>query len=120
VTGVAAKPEIDMARPKRSWNSHETKTRAFPFVARMRREELFRSADETEWQAEADRIAGGADFWYSRAGWKQDYGFKLIGFATRDQADEMQQWIATSDIETRPAPSRYDGPMLTVAGVKPS
>lgn len=32
----------------------------------------------------------------------------------------MQQWIAASGIETRPEPPRYDGPQLTVAGVKPA
>lgn len=109
-----------MARPKRSWNSHEIKTRAFPFVARMRREEPFRSADDAEWMAAADRIAGGAEYWYSRAGWKADFGFKLIGFATQAQANEMQEWIATSGIETRPVLPKYDGPQLSVAGVKPS
>jgi hypothetical protein len=103
-----------MARPKRSWNSHEIKCRAFPFVARMRRDEPFRSADDAEWHAAADRIAAGSDQWFCSAGWKADYGFKLIGFATQAQADEMQRWIAESGIETRPAPERYDGPQLTV------
>ncbi|WP_295145092.1 hypothetical protein [uncultured Reyranella sp.] len=74
---------------QRSPNSHEIKTRAFPFVARLRREEPFRAADAAEWQGAADRIAGGPDRWYAHAGWKHDYGFKLIGFATQAQADEM-------------------------------
>jgi hypothetical protein len=106
--------------PKRSWNSHELKTRAFPFVAKLRRDEPFRSADAAEWKAEADRIGGGPDRWYSWAGWKRDYGRKLIGFATPAEADEMQRWIAESGIETRPAPERLEQPQLTVAGVKPS
>lgn len=105
---------------QRSPNSHDIKTRAFPFVARLRREEPFRAADAAEWQSAADRIAGGPDRWYAHAGWKQDYGFKLIGFATQAQADEMQEWIVSSGIETRPAPPRYDGQMLTVAGGTPS
>lgn len=104
-----------MPRPKRSWNSHEIKRRAFPFLARLRREDPFRSADDAEWKGEADRIAGGSEQWYSHAGWKEDHGFKLIGFATQDQADAMQRWIAESGIETRPPPDRYAMPQLTVA-----
>ena len=105
---------------RRSPNSHHLKQRAFPFLARLRREDPFRSADEAEWKAEAARITGGSEQWYSHAGWKEDYGFKLIGFATQDQAAEMQRWIAASGIETRPAPDRYHGPQLTVAGGEPS
>lgn len=90
MTGVAAIPEIVMAR--RSPNSHQLKLSAFPFLARLRREDSFRSADDAEWKAEADRIAGGPERWYAHAGWREDYGFKLIGFATQDQADAMQRW----------------------------
>lgn len=100
----------------RSPNSHTLKTGAFPFVARLRREETFRSVDDAEWKAEADRIGGGRDRWYATAGWKQDYGYKLIGFATQAEADEMQRWIAESGIETRPVPEKYVGPQLSVAG----
>ena len=32
----------------------------------------------------------------------------------------MQRWIAEFGIETRPAPEPYRGPMLGVAGAKPS
>lgn len=53
-------------------------------------------------------------------GWKQDYGCLPIGFVTEGKADEKQRWIAASGIETRPAPPKYNGPQLTVAGVKPS
>ncbi len=42
------------------------------------------------------------------------YGCKLIRFATQAEAEEMQAWIATSGIETRPAPGKYVGPQLTV------
>lgn len=100
---------------RRSPNSHQLKLRAFPFFARLRRNDPFRSADDAEWKVEADRIAGGSEQWYSHAGWKEDHGFKLIGFATQDQAAEMQRWIAASGIETRPAPERYAMPQLTVA-----
>jgi hypothetical protein len=105
----------------RSENSHQFKKRAFRFTARLRREEPFRSADEAEWRAAADRISGGPDRWYSWAGWSPaDVGFKLIGFATKAEAQAMQRWIVESGIETRPAPDPYRGPMLGVAGAKPS
>lgn len=100
----------------RSPNSHELKKRAFSFTARLQREEPLRSADDAEWRATADRIAGGSARWYSWAGWAPaDVGFKLIGFAAKAEAEAMQRWIAESGIETRPAPSSYRGPQLSVA-----
>ncbi|MBU8873679.1 hypothetical protein KQ910_07880 [Reyranella sp. MMS21-HV4-11] len=41
---------------RRSPNSHQLKLRAFPFLARLRREDPFRSADDAEWKTEADPI----------------------------------------------------------------
>jgi len=109
-----------MARPKRSWNSHQIRMRALPHVARLHRTKQFRLADEAEIKAVADRIAGPAG-WYSVAGWAPaDVDFKLIHFATAAEAEEMQRWIVESGIETRPAPPKYNGPMLGVAGRKPS
>ncbi|MDB5578749.1 MAG: hypothetical protein JWR80_3925 [Bradyrhizobium sp.] len=100
--------------PQRSPNGHQILVKQFPFFARMRREEAFKSADNAEWKAAADRIAG-PDRWDSMAGWKPaDVDCKLIGFAAQAEADEMQRWIAASGIETRPAPPKYTGPMLTV------
>jgi hypothetical protein len=32
----------------------------------------------------------------------------------------MQRWIGESGIETRPAPPKYNGAQLTVAGVEPA
>lgn len=76
----------EMTVVQRSPNSHTLKTRAFPFVARLRREEPFTSADDAEWKAEAVRVGGGPDCWYSWARWRQDYDCKLIGFAIQTQA----------------------------------
>ena len=85
-------------------------------MARLRREEAFRSADAAEWKAAADRIAGPAG-WYAMAGWEPaDVDCKLIRFATEAEADEMQRWIAESGIVTRPAPGPYRGAQLTVTG----
>lgn len=99
----------------RSRNSHADKVRAFPFVARLRREDPFMPADTADWHAAADRIAQGLG-WYARQGQVGEWDVKLIGFATPAQAEEMQRWIAESGIETRPAPPTYDGPMLSVGG----
>jgi hypothetical protein len=85
----------------------------------LKREEPFRSSDEAEWQAAVDRIAGPKG-WYATAGVRGDWDRKLIRFASQAEADMMQGWIAESGIESRPAPPRYDGPQLTVAGVKPA
>lgn len=97
----------------RSRNSHDERVRALPFFARMKREEPFGSADAAEWQAAADRIAGPTG-WYATAGWRKHHGYKLIHFATPSEADEMQRWIETSGIETRPAPMKFGGPQLSV------
>ena len=108
-----------MARPKRSPNSHQIRVRELPFAARMRRDEPFRSVDDAEWRAAADQIAGPKG-WYATAGMRGDWDCRLIRFGSQTEAEEMQEWISASGIETRPAPPRYDGPTLTAAGVKPS
>lgn len=107
-----------MARPRRSTNRHAARIKALPYVARLRRSEPFRQADEAELVAAADRIAGPAG-WCAVAGWAPaDVDYKLIRFATAAEAEAMQRWIAESGIETRPALEPYRGPMLGVAGAK--
>lgn len=108
-----------MARPKRGWSSHQLRLRELPHFARLRREDRFRTADDAEWRAAADGIAGPAG-WYSIAGTYADWGCRLIHFATRAEADAMQRWIAESGIETRPGPAAYNGPQLGVAGGEPT
>jgi hypothetical protein len=101
---------------RRSTNSHAARVKALPHTARLHRVELFRAADEAELKDAADRIArpGG---WEAVASWAPaDVDFKLIHFATMTEAEAMQRWIAESGIETRPAPERYRGPQLGVAG----
>jgi hypothetical protein len=111
-----SQPEIAMARPRRSTNSHAALVRALPHVARLHRVEPFRLADEAELRAAADRFAGPAG-WCAVAGWAPaDVDFKLIHFATPPEAEAMQRWIAESGIETRPAPQPYRGPQLTATG----
>ena len=99
--------------PHRSKNSHQLQVDALPFFARMKREEPFGSADDAEWKAAADRIAGPTG-WYAMAGFRKHDGYKLIRFATPAEAEDMQKWIAESGIETRPAPVKFGGPQLSV------
>jgi hypothetical protein len=101
---------------RRSPNSHQIRMRELPHVARLHRAEPFRLADNAEWQAVANRIAGPGG-WESVAGWSHaDVDFKLIHFATQAEAEAMQRWIVESGIESRPAPEPYRGPQLGVAG----
>lgn len=99
----------------RSKNSHQLKVDALPFVARLRREPPFSSADERELKEAADRIAGPSG-WYSMAAFRPDSGGRQYRFATAYQADDMQRWINTVGIEDRPPPKVWDGAQLTVAG----
>lgn len=109
-----------MASPRCSTNSHAARVKALPHVARLHRVEPFRKADEAELLVAANSIAGPAG-WYSVVGWApKDVACRLNRFATAAEAEAMQRWIAESGIETRPAPEPYRGPMLGVAGAKPS
>jgi hypothetical protein len=100
---------------RRSTNSHAEKVKRLPFVARLRREPPFSSADEHELKEAADRIAGPTG-WYPTAAFRPDAGGRVYRFATAEQADDMQHWIDTSGIKDRPPPKIWDGPQLTVAG----
>jgi hypothetical protein len=99
----------------RSKNSHQLKVDALPFVAKLRRESPFSSADERELREAAGRIAGPTG-WYSMAGFRGEPCARLYRFATADEADAMQRLINESGIEDRPPPKAWDGPQLTVAG----
>ncbi|TAJ97776.1 MAG: hypothetical protein EPO10_03870 [Reyranella sp.] len=68
---------------RRSPNSHQSRMRELPHVARLHRAEPFRLADNAELEAAADRIAGPKG-WETVAGWSpSDVDFKLIHFATK-------------------------------------
>lgn len=100
---------------KRTTNDFQSRLRKLPHVARLNRWQPFRSVDQADLYAAADRIAGPGN-WQSVAGWKPaDVDYRLFHFATKDEADAMQRWIQESGIETRPEPARYAMPQLTVA-----
>jgi hypothetical protein len=79
----------------RSTNSHQLKIKALPFVAKLRREPPFSSADERELKDAADSIAGPTG-WHSMAAFRPDTGAHQYRFATAYQADDMQRWINES------------------------
>lgn len=110
----AADP-VALGMVHRSKNSHQLKVDALPFVARLRREPPFSSADERELKDAANDIAG-PNGWYSMAAFRPDSGGRQYRFATAGQAADMQKWIDASGIEDRPPPKAWDGPQLTVAG----
>lgn len=113
---AGASVPLSFAMARRSTNSHAARLKALPHVARLHRADPLRQADEAEIKAAADRIAGPAG-WYAVAGWAPaDVDCRLYRFATADEAEAMQRWIAESGVETRPAPAPYRGPQLGVAG----
>lgn len=89
--------------PRRSKNSHQEKLDRLPFSARLLREDPMRAGDRCEMEEAAGRIAGPTG-WYATAG-RQGRAFcKLIHFATLYEAEEMQQWLDSTDIADRPMP----------------
>lgn len=98
---------------KHTTNDFQRSLRKLPHVARLKRWQPFRSADQAELNAAADHIAGPGN-WQAVAGWKTEAEYRLYHFVTKAEADAMQRWIQESGIETRPAPERYAMPQLTV------
>jgi len=91
------------------------KRRRMPYVAKLKREDPFRSADSREIEAIVKRIAAAGQT-FSIAGWRGEYGYLLFHFPTWAKARAMQYWIDCSGIAQRPLPTPYAGPQLTVGG----
>ena len=72
-------------------------------VAKIKREDPFRTADREEINAACRRIAA-AGTWDSRAGWREQAGYLLYFFETWAKARAMQHWIDRSRIAYRPIP----------------
>lgn len=72
-------------------------------VAKIKREDPFRTADREEINAACRRIAA-AGTWDSRAGWGPDSGHFLFYFQSWAKARAMQHWIDRSRIASRPMP----------------
>ena len=74
-----------------------------PYVAKIKRDDPFRSADRREIEAMVKRIAAaGQHFSIARSG--EDAGFLLCHFSTWAKARAMQHWIDRSGIAGRSMP----------------
>jgi len=74
-----------------------------PFMAKIRRDDPFRSADQREIHAMCRRIAAASEH-CSFAGWRPDAGYLVYHFTTWAKARAMQHWIDRSGIAHRPMP----------------
>ena len=63
----------------------DRKRRRMPFMAKIRRDDPFRSADQREIHAMCRRIAGASEY-CSFAGWRPDAGY--LGYDEREPAPE--------------------------------
>jgi hypothetical protein len=73
------------------------KRRQMPYVARIKRDDPFCSADKREIEAMVKRIAAAGEH-FSIAGWHEEAGFLLFHFPTWAKARAMQHWIDRSGI----------------------
>jgi hypothetical protein len=88
---------------RRDADSITSRKRRMPFIAKIRRDDPFRSDDEREIAAMCRRIAAAGEFMVL-AGWREDAGFRVFHFPTWAKARAMQHWIDRSGIARRPMP----------------
>ena len=93
------------------------KRRRMPYVAKIKRDDLFRAADRREIEAMVKRIAAAGET-FAVAGWREDAGFLLFHFPTWAKTRAMQHWIDRRGITQRPMPAPYSGPQLASATVR--
>lgn len=89
------------------------KRRRMPYVAKIKRDDPFRSTDAREVDAMVRRIAAAGEH-FSIAGSREDAGFLLYHFTTWAKARAMQHYIDRSGIARRPMPTRFNGQQLGV------
>src|SRR5689334_23298182 len=102
-----------VGRRRKGEDTFSMKRRRMPYVAKIKREDPFRSADSREIEAMVKRIAAAGET-FSIAGWREEYGYRLFYFETWAKARAMQHWIDRTGIAHRPPPTPYSGPQLTV------
>ena len=97
-----------MGRAK-SVDTPAAQARRMPFVAKIKRQDLFRPNDAQEIYAMCRRIAASSEY-QSRSGWREDADFKVYRFTTWAKARAMQYWIDHSGIAQRPMPKLGETP----------
>jgi hypothetical protein len=89
------------------------KRRRMPYVAKIKREDPFRTSDRRELDAMVRRIAAAGEH-FSIAGWREEAGYLLFHFPTWAKARAMQHYIDRSGIEAQPMPAPFNGPQMRV------
>ena len=87
------------------------KRRRMPYVATIKRDDPFQSADRREIVVMVKRIAASGEH-FGIAGWREDAGFMLFHLTTWAKARAMQHWIDRSGIAYRPMPTPFHGPAV--------
>jgi hypothetical protein len=99
---------------RRRGNPFANQVKRLPHKAPLRRDDPLRSSDEDEVRAAQLGIANGAEY-LSYAGSRGDeLNCRVFCFDTAEKAREMQQWIDTACIASRPTPAPSNIPQLKV------
>jgi len=105
----------------RTTNTHAQRKRRLPFKAVIEREEVFRTADSAEIEAEAMRLTNGREFYHGMER-RGDRDVHVVCFNSERVAKEMQRWITNTRIAERPAPkfgpSKEEKAELAQAAIK--
>lgn len=88
---------------RKSEDTADKKRRRMPYIAKIKRDDPFTTADAQEVYRMCRRIAAAAEH-CSFAGWREDAGFLVYHFTTWAKARAMQHWIDRSGIAHRPMP----------------
>src|SRR5215813_8528374 len=84
-------------------NPVASRRRRLPYIAKIKRDDLFCPEDEREIGAMCKRIAAAGEF-MALAGWREDAGYRVFHFGTWAKARAMQHWIDRSGIAHRAMP----------------
>src|SRR5215813_14450747 len=90
-------------------NPVASRRRRLPYIAKIKRDDLFCPEDEREIEVICKRIAAAGEFMVL-AGWREDAGYRVFHFGTWAKARAMQHWIDRSGIVHRPMPKLGETP----------
>src|SRR5215813_1382402 len=90
-------------------NPVASRRRRLPYIAKIKRDDLFCPEDEREIEVICKRIAAAGEFMVL-AGWREDAGYRVFYFGTWAKTRAMQHWIDRSGIASRPMPRLGEAP----------